>query len=110
MSGGSGRYTPPGNGGVVSDDICSKLRLETQVSNVNPDVLEDIDVDFMVDIGLVQEGGVETVAVFYGDRILGGIGRDGARLKSCLEKDFSYIGIVRSIEYGIVKVFIQPND
>lgn len=111
MSGDSGRYIPPSNGGgVVNDDVCSKLRFETQVSNVDPDVLEDIDVDFVVDIGLIQENGVETVAVFYGDRILGGIGRDGARLKACLENGFPFVGLVRSIEFGVVRIFVQPNE
>ena len=109
MSGDSGRHTPPTGRPAATADMCSKLSFETQVSNVDESVLETIAVGHIVDIGLLSSGGIESVAVFYGQSILGGIGRDGYMLKDCLRKGFEYVAEVRSIQHGVVKIFVFPN-
>lgn len=110
MSGSNGRHAPPSGRPTVTADMCATLGFETQVSNVNDEVLQDLQVDFIVDIALIESRGIESIAVFYGERILGGIGREGYALKECLRKGFEYVGIVREIEHGVVKIFVQMND
>lgn len=109
MSSGGFSAPPRGASGVVDDRICSRLVFETKVANADEDLLDKLTEGMVLDVSLVIENGVESVAILYQGQILGGIMSHGVQLKSCLSNDFEFEAVILSISMGIITIKIQPR-
>lgn len=110
MTGQSSRGGSGGRGGSVSDDLCSTLSFEAIVNSPDPDVVQRLKVHDAIQVELVQNQGTEVVALLHNAEILGGLVNMGGRLKQCIENGYEFQGIVRTIDQGLVRVFIEPKD
>jgi hypothetical protein len=109
MTGQSSRGSS-GGAGSVPEDFCSTLSFESIVNSPNPSVVQKISVSDPLSVELIQSQGTEVVALLFGADILGGMARNGERLKQCIQAGYEFQGHVRSLNQGLVKVFIEPKD
>ncbi len=109
MSSGGFSAPPRGAGGIVDDNVCSSLVFVTKVANADEDLIDDLNEGMLLDVSLVIENGVESVAILFRDQVLGGIMSHGVQLKSCLSNDFEFEAIVLSVSMGIITIKIQPR-
>ena len=109
MTGSSSRGTSGGTGST-SRDYCSTLSFESIVNSPNPAVVQKISISTPLSVELRQSQGTEVVALLFGSDVLGGVAQNGERLKQCIQTGYEFQGQVRSINQGLVKVFIEPKD
>ncbi|OUR62361.1 hypothetical protein A9Q74_05160 [Colwellia sp. 39_35_sub15_T18] len=110
MSSGGFSAPPRGANGIADDSVCSRLVFETKVANADEDLIEKLKEGMLLDVSLVIENGVESVAILFQGQILGGIMSHGAQLKSCLEHGFEFIAVVLSVSMGIIVIKVQPRN
>ncbi|HBY85440.1 MAG TPA: hypothetical protein DEO86_06155 [Colwellia sp.] len=110
MTGQSSRGSSGVGGGSVPEDYCSTFSFEAIVNSPDPDVVQRLQVHDPLQVELVQSQGTEVVALLHNADILGGLVNMGGRLKQCIESGYEFQGIVRTIDQGLVRVFIEPKD
>ncbi len=110
MTGQSSRGSSGVGGGSVPEDYCSTLSFEAIVNSPDPDVVQRLQVHDPLQVELVQSQGTEVVALLHNSDVLGGLVNMGGRLKQCIEIGYEFQGIVRTIDQGLVRVFIEPKD
>ena len=110
MTGSSSRGSSGAGGGSTSPEYCSTLSFESIVNSPDPLVAQKIKVHDPIAVELMQSQGTEVVALIFGGEVLGGLVHYGDRLKQCIHSGFEFQGTVRSVNQGLIKVFIEPKD
>lgn len=105
-SGGSGGLGGNFESGGAS---CESLVIDTQVSSPVEDVVEDLEVGDVLEVGQDVRDGLTLVVLLHRGRIVGGVASSTLnRLRECMGLGHKYTATVTSISDGEVRVRIQP--
>jgi hypothetical protein len=104
MSGSGGG----GGGFAVPTGTCETLVIDTLLSSPKPDVIADIEVGDILQVGIDMSGGTTTVVVWYEGNIAGGLAAPLLqRLRECLDGGTRYSARVTAKREGMVRVRVS---
>ncbi len=114
MSGSDPRPGPPpgpvGDNGGGPD--CLGLAFKTTLASPDPDGVYSLEKGEVLDVALIEKGGVTIIGVVRSDGMVIGSVSSGplAQLRECLQREFTYGAEVDSVEGGAVTVRISARE
>lgn len=106
--GGIGTGVGGAGGGGGGMTPCDMLAFETQLSSPKSDVIAGLKPGELLQISLIQAGGVQTVQVLRHGKVAGGLtAPDVKRLRECILEDHVFEATVMAVTGGQVKVRVK---
>lgn len=113
----SGNDPPPGPpprppGGNGGGPTCADLKFSTTIASPDPDGIGALTPGDVLDVALLEEGGVAIIGVVDDDgSLIGSIVSDrAAQLRECLQRGFAFQAEVESVDGGAVRVRISARE
>lgn len=103
--GGGGDYIPTPPAGP-----CQQLAITTAVQSPDPEVVQSVTRDAVLEVHLEPQGDRSTVFVYLESRRLGTLIFPGLpRLIECLEQGYEYVADVTAVEGPDCRVRVRPR-
>ncbi|KPY55904.1 hypothetical protein [Pseudomonas syringae] len=109
MSGTDGKLFRDYTSGSPTETACDMLYLQTQLASPKPDVVDQINIDDVLDIGLSNLNGQLVAVALWQGQLAGGIASPRVlRLIACIESGTSYRAAVVDKNGAQVVLRISP--
>lgn len=109
MSGSDGKLFRDYTAGAPTETACDTLYLQTQLASPKAEVVNQINVGDVLEIGLSDIGGNVVAYAFWRTQIAGGIASPKViRLITCIQNGTNYTAIVTAKTGAQISIRISP--